>query len=53
MDDSEGGREVVVSEVQAVALPPGPANPCGNAFRMEETNLDTTTKAQRDVGADC
>ncbi len=41
-------RDLVVSEVEAVALPPGgPANPHSNGFRMVETELGSTTAAQR------
>lgn len=35
VDDNEGGRSLVVSEVEAVALPEGAQNPYGNAFVMQ------------------
>lgn len=47
IDDEQGGRDVVVSEVEAVQLPPGPANPHDNGFRMVETELDRVGVAQR------
>lgn len=37
----------MVSEVEAVQLPPGPANPHDNGFRMVETELDRVGVAQR------
>ncbi len=37
----------MVCEVEAVPLPPGPANPHANGFRMVETELDRVGVAQR------
>ena len=34
-------------QVEAVALPEGPANPYGNAFTVKETDLKTEVEAQR------
>ncbi|GFR44735.1 hypothetical protein Agub_g6063 [Astrephomene gubernaculifera] len=48
IDDEEGGRNLIVSEVESVPLPPGPpANPAGNAFRMVARDLTSTGAAQR------
>ncbi|KAG2422471.1 hypothetical protein HXX76_015995 [Chlamydomonas incerta] len=51
IDDEEGGRHVVVAEVEAVPLPPGGegpmANPHGNGFRMVETELTRVKAAAR------
>jgi len=49
IDDEEGGRHVVVAEVDAVPLPPGPGNPHANGFIMRETDLTRTAMAARDV----
>ena len=32
---------------EAEVLPPGPGNPFGNAFRFNETDLETESEAQR------
>ncbi|GLI66897.1 hypothetical protein VaNZ11_010924 [Volvox africanus] len=48
VDDMYGGRDLVVSEVESVPLAPGvPSNPNGNGFKMVETELLSTTAAQR------
>ncbi|PNH03386.1 Primary amine oxidase, partial [Tetrabaena socialis] len=47
IDDEAGGKDLIISEVEAVALPPGPANPYANGFRMQETELVSTSQAQR------
>jgi len=49
IDDPEGGRGVVVSEVTVVALPPGPANPAGNGFCTEERTFTDTDDGRGDV----
>ncbi|GAX75117.1 hypothetical protein CEUSTIGMA_g2561.t1 [Chlamydomonas eustigma] len=49
VDDPLGGRSLIVSETEAVALPEGPQNPFSNAFIMADTDLLTTGTAQRDV----
>mmetsp|Transcript_39335 Transcript_39335/g.87541 ORF Transcript_39335/g.87541 Transcript_39335/m.87541 type:complete len:691 (-) Transcript_39335:902-2974(-) len=49
VDDPHGGRDVVVSEVEARSLPAGPENPFLNAFVMHETDLTNTDMARRDV----
>nr|WHU50174.1 copper amine oxidase [Chlamydomonas reinhardtii] len=48
IDDTEGGRHVVVAEVEAVPLPPGgDDNPHRNGFRMVETELTRVAAASR------
>lgn len=49
VDDPEGGKHLVVSEVEAESLPEGPENPFGNAFHMKETDMTCTDMAQRNV----
>mmetsp|Transcript_22578 Transcript_22578/g.38518 ORF Transcript_22578/g.38518 Transcript_22578/m.38518 type:complete len:752 (-) Transcript_22578:1328-3583(-) len=49
IDDLEGGKAVVVSELSAVALPPGPMNPAANGFRLEETDYTRTDTARGNV----
>lgn len=46
-DDEDGGAGLVVSEVDAVAVPEGPANPAGNAWTVRETDLLCEAEAQR------
>ncbi|KAJ9530268.1 hypothetical protein QJQ45_023557, partial [Haematococcus lacustris] len=56
IDDPEGGRQVVVSEVTARPLPPGPGNPHANGFIMHERDLLDTDQAQCEAdfgGARC
>ncbi|KAI8472761.1 MAG: copper amine oxidase [Monoraphidium minutum] len=52
VDDAAGGKDIVVSEVDAVALPMGPGNPAGMGFVAQETKLTSTAKAQRKVNFD-
>ncbi|KAG2486353.1 hypothetical protein HYH03_014934 [Edaphochlamys debaryana] len=47
IDDAEGGKGLVVSEVEAVPMPPGPDNPAANGFRMVETPLTSTAAGGR------
>eukprot|EP00879_Flechtneria_rotunda_P011264 GHRR01011766.1.p1 GENE.GHRR01011766.1~~GHRR01011766.1.p1 ORF type:complete len:590 (+),score=170.84 GHRR01011766.1:1269-3038(+) len=47
VDDYNGGKGLVVSEVNAEQLPIGPENPHGNAFRVTETPLLSTHAAMR------
>lgn len=47
IDDPAGGRDVVVTEVNAEPLPWGPDNPHGNAFRVSETPLTSVHAAMR------
>lgn len=47
VDDSEGGKGLVVSEVEVEALEEGPNNPAGNAFVVKETPLLRESEAQR------
>lgn len=47
IDDPNGGKNLIVSEVNADALPYGPQNPHGNAFAVTETPLLTVHAAQR------
>src|SRR4051794_24274413 len=49
LDMSVDGEENSVYEVNAEAVPRGPANPHGNAFRAVSTLLRTDTEAKRDV----
>lgn len=49
IDDAEGGKNLVVSEVNVDPMPTGPDNPAGNAFRVSETPLLTTNAAQRNA----
>jgi len=47
VDDPQGGKGLVVSEVDAVSMAPGPDNPYGNGFYAVETDLLSTSEAQR------
>eukprot|EP00775_Hariotina_reticulata_P002821 gene2821-3114_t len=47
VDDDNGGKGLVVAEVNAEMLPFGPENPAGNAFRVTETPLLTVHTAMR------
>ena len=47
LDMTVDGPRNAVDEVQARALPPGPANPHGNAFTLDRTRLTRETQAQR------
>ncbi|KAL4418888.1 hypothetical protein ABPG77_010057, partial [Micractinium sp. CCAP 211/92] len=53
VDDSDGGAGLVVSEVDAVAVPQGPGNPAGNAWTTKETDLLCEAEAQRLCDAGC
>ncbi|KAF8068451.1 maoI [Scenedesmus sp. PABB004] len=52
VDDDAGGRGLVVSEVDAVRMPRGPENPHGNGFWARETDLTSTSAAQRATAPD-
>jgi primary-amine oxidase len=47
--DVDGATPNRVVEMNSVAVPPGPRNPYGGAFTMEETPLLTERQAQRNV----
>jgi primary-amine oxidase len=48
VDDAQGGKGLLVSEVEAVQLPADPVqNPAGNAWMVKDTPLLTESKAQR------
>lgn len=47
VDDEDGGKGLVVSEVNAVPMGECPENPYGNGFRAVEQDLTTTSAAQR------
>ncbi|WIA35530.1 hypothetical protein OEZ86_003956 [Tetradesmus obliquus] len=47
VDDADGGKGLVVAEVNAEPLPFGPDNPHGNAFRVTETPLLSVHSAMR------
>ncbi|KAI8475788.1 MAG: copper amine oxidase [Monoraphidium minutum] len=47
LDCNEGGRDLVVTEVNADMLPLGPKNPHGNAFQVSETPLLSVHQAMR------
>ncbi|WIA30543.1 hypothetical protein OEZ86_000626 [Tetradesmus obliquus] len=47
VDDAQGGKGLLVSEVDAVRMPRSADNPHGNGFTAEETDLTTTSEAQR------
>lgn len=47
IDDDNGGKDLVVTEVDAAALPRSEANPHGNAFGFKETELLYEKEAQR------
>lgn len=47
VDDPQGGRSLVVAEVNAEPLPWGADNPHGNAFRVSETPLLSVHAAMR------
>ncbi|KAF6251268.1 copper amine oxidase [Scenedesmus sp. NREL 46B-D3] len=47
VDDAQGGKGLVVAEVNAERLPFGPDNPHGNAFRVSETPLLSVHQAMR------
>jgi len=47
--DIDGAEPNSVAELSTVALPPGPANPALNAFRMTEAPLKTELGAVRDL----
>ncbi|KAF6253735.1 copper amine oxidase [Scenedesmus sp. NREL 46B-D3] len=49
VDDDDGGRNLVVSEVNAVQQPTGASNPEGNAFNCTETDLTRVHAAQRNA----
>ncbi|KAK9834117.1 hypothetical protein WJX84_011698, partial [Apatococcus fuscideae] len=51
VDDPNGGRDLRISEVDVRALPAGPRNPYGLAFRPVETVLATEHEAMRDCNA--
>lgn len=47
VDDDDGGRGLVVSELNARQLPTSAANPAGNAFTCDETDLTRVHAARR------
>lgn len=47
VDCSEGGANLVVSEVEVALVPQGPGNPEGNAWTVKETALSSEAEAQR------
>jgi len=47
VDDLQGGKDLVIAEVNADPLPMGPQNPAGNAFQVTETPLLSVHSAQR------
>lgn len=47
VDDAEGGRGILVSEVDILPVPAGEDNVMGNAFKVVETPLLTEHQAQR------
>lgn len=47
VDDPDGGKGLLVSEVDLVAMPEGPGNPHGNGFWAQETPLMNEAKAAR------
>jgi primary-amine oxidase len=48
VDDIEGGKDLLVSEVEAVQFPVDPVqNPAGNAWTVKDTPLLTESEAQR------
>jgi primary-amine oxidase len=49
LDLDVDGRDNSVYEVQADALPAGPDNPWGSAFRQQSTRLDTELAARRHI----
>jgi primary-amine oxidase len=49
LDMTVDGQENCVYEVDTEAMPPGPENPHGNAFRTRSTLLATDTEARRTV----
>lgn len=51
LDVSIDGDENLIYEVNTASLPPGDANPHGNAFRAEPTLLATESQAKRSVNA--
>eukprot|EP00967_Tisochrysis_lutea_P010356 scaffold11917_cov22-Tisochrysis_lutea.AAC.2 len=49
IDDKNGGKDVVITEVNCEPVPPGPKNPYANAFYAKEQPLLTVKEAQRDI----
>lgn len=49
IDDPNGGRDVVISEVDVEPIPMGPENPYGNGFAAVERDLQNVHGAMRDV----
>eukprot|EP00878_Enallax_costatus_P018606 GHUV01019596.1.p1 GENE.GHUV01019596.1~~GHUV01019596.1.p1 ORF type:complete len:681 (+),score=180.46 GHUV01019596.1:3034-5076(+) len=47
VDDEQGGKDLVVCELNAQQQPTGPSNPAGNGFICQETELTTVHQAQR------
>jgi primary-amine oxidase len=52
LDVEIDGPNNTVVECDTIAPPPGPENPYGNAFLLEETVLPTEVRAMRDVDFD-
>ncbi len=52
LDMEVDGPNNTVVECDTIAPPPGPDNPYGNAFFVEETVLETELRAQRDFDYD-
>jgi primary-amine oxidase len=52
LDVEIDGPNNTVVECDTIAPPPGPENPYGNAFLLEETVLPTEARAQRNVDFD-
>ncbi|KAF5834276.1 copper amine oxidase [Dunaliella salina] len=49
IDDENGGKDVVITEVNCEPVPPGPKNPYANAFYAKEQPLLSVKEAQRDI----
>ncbi|WIA36385.1 hypothetical protein OEZ86_007700 [Tetradesmus obliquus] len=52
VDDENGGRNLIVSELNAVQQPSSALNPEGNAFSCTETDLTRVHAAQRNAAHD-
>lgn len=49
IDCEEGGKDLVITEINADRVPIGPHNPHGNAFKVSETPLLTVHQAMREA----